>query len=718
MVYSVRWYRVAGLKPRLAETVRVRRQHLRGETWYVLSGQGAGRSVRLNASAYAIAGRFDGQVNVQRLWDQLLAAGADPPTQDEVIELIVQLREAALLHFDAGAEGVLPARTGTPSQRPGRSLLAWRIPLADPSALLDRLAPLARMLFSRPAAAVWAVAAGLLLLLALQNAPTLADHGGRWLATPRFAMLALLAYVPIKLIHELSHGLAIRRWGGSVRRAGVTIMFGLPVPWVDAAAATGFARRYQRIVVGAAGMLAEIALAAVALPLWLVLPEGIARDAAFVTLFITGVSTLLFNANPLQRLDGYYIVTDVFDLPNLAPRSRQWWLEQLQRRLLRLPGAEPMAVARGESKWLALYAPLAWLYGLVIAAAGILWLGRFSFALGLLGALLLGWQMALRPLLRLLSSLRRQALAQRSSAQRWRRLAASGAALLVLALLVPLPQRVQVRGVVWPPDAAQLRADEDGFVVELHVADGEHVDPGAVVLELSNPALRTRLARQEARVGALEAELVQALPGRGRTDGGSGELPRAGDAQAELERAQSELDRLHERVAALTLRAQAAGRVALPNTDDLPGSYLRRGQLVGQVLGDTPATIRVALPESDARDLLGQTESVSVRLAASAWQVHPAQLLREAAGAIRQLPSAALSQRRGGPIATDPQDPHDLQTLQPVVLLDVRLGPSAAPPLRLGERAWVRVDAGVSPWGWQLARSLQRALMRRFNPQF
>ena len=83
-----------------------------------------------------------------------------------------------------------------------------------------------------------------------------------------------------------------------------------------------------------------------ALLLWLWLGDGWARDAAFVTLTITGVSTLLFNANPLQRLDGYFIATDLLQLPNLATRSRAWWLDWLQRRLLRLPDAEPMAVAR------------------------------------------------------------------------------------------------------------------------------------------------------------------------------------------------------------------------------------------------------------------------------------------------------------------------------------------------------------------------------------
>jgi putative peptide zinc metalloprotease protein len=718
-VYSSRWYRVAGLKPRLSTQLQLRRQRLRGQTWYLLAERGKGASVRLNAAAYAIAGRFDGRRSVQQLWDQLLASGDDQPTQDEVIELLAQLREAALVQFDrpADAERLLPHLDSVTKPRRRSSLLAWRIRLADPSALLDRVAPLQRLLFSRAAALIWALAVSMLLLLALQHATTLVAHGRQWLTTPRYATLAVLLYVPIKLLHELAHGVAVRRWGGAVREAGITLMLGLPVPWVDASAATAFVRRRQRVIVGAAGMMAELALAAVALPLWLTLPDGLLRDAMFVIMFIAGVSTLLFNANPLQRLDGYYIATDLLALPNLAPRSRQWWLDLLQRRVLRVPAAEPMALARGETAWLAAYAPLAWLYMLAIAVFAVQWLGQISLVLGVVAGVLLAWQMGLRPLVTLLTALRTTALAQQATAQRWHRIVLAGSALLIVLLLVPLPQRTRVQGVVWPPDDAQLRVEEDGFVADLHVADGALVQPGDVVLELANPALRTRLERQSARVSALEAELVQALPGGANGPNAPGGEGRAGDAQAELASAQAELDRLREREAALTVRAQVGGRIALPQAADLPGSYLHRGSLFGQVLAGAPPTVRVALPESDAGDLKRELRAVSVRLATSPWHEHPARLVRDGAGAGLQLPSAALSQRHGGPVATDPLDKQDLKPLQPVVLLDLQLTTDAGTTARLGERVWVRFDAGYSPSAWQIARGLQRELLRRFSPQ-
>ena len=204
--------------------------------------------------------------------------------------------------------------------------------------------------------------------------------------------------------------------------------------------------------------------------------------------------------------------------------------------------------------------------------------------------------------------------------------------------------------------------------------------------------------------------LFSALPA-----GGSG----TGDARAELAAAQVELERLDDRVAALAVRAGAGGRLALPATADLPGQFVRQGSLVGQVLTDAAPTVRVALPEADAGRLRQLQGGVSVRLAGSPGIGRAAVLARDSGGAVPQLPSAALSQRHGGDVATDPKDPQDLRPVQPVVVLDVQLlVPADAGDARLGERAWVRFDAGYAPLLLQWSRSVRQQVLRRFNPQF
>jgi putative peptide zinc metalloprotease protein len=111
-LYSPRWHRVAALRPQLAAQLRVRRHRVRGECWWVLMPEQGGRSVRLNAPAWALAGRLDGRCSVQQLWDSLLAQPGEPATQDEVLDMLTQLHEAALLQSDRAAdiEGLLRQR--------------------------------------------------------------------------------------------------------------------------------------------------------------------------------------------------------------------------------------------------------------------------------------------------------------------------------------------------------------------------------------------------------------------------------------------------------------------------------------------------------------------------------------------------------------------------------------------------------------------------------
>lgn len=716
-LYSSRWHRVAALAPRIAPRVRLRRQEVRGNTWYLLVDPTSGRSVRLNPAAYAVVGRFDGVLSMQHLWESQLARAHEPATQDELIDVIARLRESALIGLDNAPDmSVLMSHLQSVApKRSGGSLLAWRVRLADPSAWLDRLQPLQRFLFSRGALGVWLLGVVSLVVLAAQHGPALWAHAQRWMTTPRFTVLALLLYVPIKLVHETAHGMAVRRWGGQVHEAGVTLMMLMPVPYVDASAATSFVQRRHRMAVAAAGIMAELTMAFVALVLWLALGDGLPRDAAFVTLSICSVSTLLFNANPLQRLDGYYIATDALDLPNLAPRSRAWWLDTLARRLTQSHAAEAMPVAAGERPWLAAYAPMAWGYAVIVSALAVGWLGQASFAVGVVTGALLFWQVGLRPAVRLAGQLRSAALSQSAAANRWRRFTQVVATVAVALAIVPVPQHTLVQGVVWPADDAQLRANEEGFVETILVRDGEPVEVGQAVLQLINPKLVASVARQTAKLTAVETELFQALP--------TGNAA-AGDARAGLVAAQAELDRLGERVAALAVRATAPGRLALPQGADLAGGYVRQGALLGHVLTDAALTVRVAVPEADANQLRGADRGVSVRLAGDTTATaYAARLASDSGGATRKLPSAALSARHGGDVQTEPREAGDLTALRPVVLLDVRV-PAAAAGFgerigeRIGERAWVRFDGGYSPAAVQVARALTRAAQDRFNPQF
>ena len=185
-----------------------------------------------------------------------------------------------------------------------------RINLFDPTRLLDVLLPLCGWLFSRAGLVIWLLLSTWATLVGLRHGDALLQHGSSRLIDPLNLLLLWAGYPIVKLLHELGHGLALRRWGGNARELGVVFLVFFPVPYIDGSAATSFPDKYRRMAVGAAGIMVEVALAALALMVWLHVQPGLVRDIAFNTMTIAGVSTLLFNGKPLLRFDGYYVLAD------------------------------------------------------------------------------------------------------------------------------------------------------------------------------------------------------------------------------------------------------------------------------------------------------------------------------------------------------------------------------------------------------------------------
>lgn len=708
-LHSVLWHRVAPLVPRWRLHARADRQTARGATWHVVSGDGRSDTLRLDAAAWAIAGRCDGRRTMAALWDEALAD--DPqhaPTQDEAISIVARLVDARVLDCDGlpDVDALLDDDRRDASRRLRARLnpLAPRIALGDPSRWLRPFDGLARQAFSPLGAGAWVALLAAAALVALTEWDAVARHADRWLDSPRYLLLAWLLWVPMKLVHEAAHGLAVRRWGGGVHEAGIGLMLLWPAPYVDASAASRFADPQQRAWVGAAGIVAETALAAIGLLVWAATGPGWVNDAAFVVAVVGTVSTLLFNGNPLLRMDAYFVVCDLFGVVNLGPRSGQWWQARWQRLLLGLRDAHGPEPARGERPWLEAYAPLAWLWRASLLAALVLWAGSASRVLAaVLGLAAIGWLVAM-PLLRLVRAPHEGGvpLAVRASARL--RLVAVAVALVVVAL-VPLPDRVVAPALVWAPDEARVRAGVDGFVTT--VAAEDTVARGAALLRLDDPALRRERERLLQAQPGLRAELFTHL----RSD-----PARARQAEEAIARSQAELADVEARLARLAVDAPLAGRFATERPQDLPGRFVREGDPVGWVLDDGAPLLRVALDQDDAARLGAGVRAVDVRLAELPGAVLRARLVRQAPAAVDTLPGAALGDRGGGPIAVDPQDRDGLRPAQPTYVIDVRIDDPMVSPARPGGRAWVRLDLGSASAAAQVGRWLRQTVRGRFAP--
>ena len=709
-VFSSQWYRVAGLHPSLRAQLRVTRQVHRREVWYVLADPLSGRFHRMNAAAYAFVGRCDGRHSVEALSEALLAEAPEQAlTQDEIVRLLVQLNQRGLIQCeltpDVAAIFHREEQDSRRQRRLGVNPLAFRLRLGDPSALLARFDPWLDRLVSG-----W-----MLLFLAFLIAGgglVAAMHFGRleadvrtWMTTPRFLLIAWLIYPLIKTVHELAHGLAVRRYGGEVHQVGVSLLLLTPAPFVDASAASAFRHASQRLAVSAAGIVTELAIAGAALMLWALVEPGLVRDVSLVAAVIGGVSTLLFNGNPLLRFDAYYMLCDAFDLPNLATRSTAFWRHLLLGRGLGLPDVPSPEPGRGERPWLLFYAPASWLYRVVLSVAIVGWVGSWSMVLGVLAGVAMLGVLLVMPVVTFWRRLLRLSL---PDAQRRRALRAAAALCLGLVMLVggvPLPFSSVAQGVVWVPEQAQLRTGTDGFLVALEARHGDRVEAGQVLARLEDPRLTADVEKYRHRLAALDADLFQAM---------LRDPVKLRNVEEEIERVRTQLARAQELQAALELRAGASGQLVMPRQADMQGVFVRRGTLLGHVLTGEASRLRVAVEQDVAALVRDDTRGASVRLAELPGTGFPARVLRAVPAATEQLPSAALGDFAGGRLPVDPTDKDHLRTPAPVFVIDLTLD---GPPLeRAGGRGWVRFDHGWQPLAVQWGRQLKQLFLRHFNP--
>lgn len=709
-LFSPLWYRVSNLHPQLRSSVHVRRQHYRDQLWYQLLDGASERQFRVNNKAYQFIGRCDGQRSVQEVWDALLEGlGDEALTQDEVINLMAQLDEHEMLSYEMAPDAkTLVKRRDKRSKKRRRAFInpfAFRVSLGDPSKLIRRLDRFGVILLSRPVLLLWICAMALAAAAAAANWRNLAVHASTYMATPQFLFLAWVSFPFIKALHELGHALAVRRWGGDVHQVGITLFALVPAPYVDASAAGAFRARYQRVIVSAIGIMVELALAAAALLVWLNVQPGTVHDLAFVAMFIASVSTIVFNGNPLLSFDGYYVLCDALDLPNLGPRSRAYWSEQLQRLAFGAKGGTSVQHAKGERKWLILYAPLSFFYRIFVFGLIVLWIGGYSVALGTLAALYALIAIVVVPAWKLVTGVLSNAPAGAARLRVRMALAGAAVAIGVLLFVVPFPSHTLARGVVWLPDQARVRAETDGFIAKILVNDGEHVEAGRLLLLLDDPDLLVKRDVLSQKLASTRADRYSVLL--------TNPL-RAQNYDQEIVKVQDQLLRIEERIEHLTIRAQMGGRLVMPKQDDLLGSFVRRGDTLGYVLASEQIRVRAALSERDAALVRDSTRSISVRLDDKPETVLPARLIRDIPAATHDLPSAALGDRGGGPYATDPADKDGLRTIEPVVLVDLKL--PQATLQRVGGRAWVRYRHGATPIAAQVYRRLRQLFLQHFNP--
>lgn len=727
--YSDLWYRVAQTRPRLNSITTAVRQSSGEVVWYIIEDPAGSRYFRAGEGAYFFAGLLDGKRTVEDAWEACCAQLGDAaPTQQACIELLTRLQSFGLLLGDqiAAADMVSERIRNAKATRRQRRTGRWfflSVPLINPEKTLSATAWLWKLVWSPVGLAIWLAVVGFAAYSVWANAGELADPLNELLTPSRLTLVGIV-FLVLRAVHEFGHATACKALGGRCTEIGLfMVALVLPLPYCDATSSWRFPDRWRRIAVALGGVIFETFLAAIAAIVWANSSDtdGLAvRTVAYHVMLVSGVTTLIFNLNPLLRYDGYYILSDVLAAPNLAQRSRDIWKYLIERVAFGVQRSRaPMLRSRVEALWLMLYGLLSTPYRIFIALSIVLLVSQRFLTLGIVIAIGTATIMLVWPVLKgiwyLLSSPNLIGRRFRAGA-----IVTGVIGAVVFGLgFVPAPAGEITPATVEADEREVLRAPEESFIERYLVGPDEEVAVGDAIVLLRNYPLEAQVEELRAIERMTESQLLAA-----ETE--SPLLAQA--AQKKLSVVRRRLADAERRLASLTIRAGIAGRFVpgggvTGSLERYEGIYIERGSVLGSVASLDGLVLRAYVSDREHAYLFrGQDASetpASVRLRGRAEYELPARVLRTSPVASREVGTESVTTLSGGEIEVTQGADGRTRTLSPI--FEVELEPidserwAEAGGIRAGARGRVRFSAPDEPLGVQWWRRLQRYVSSRYS---
>lgn len=427
--------------------------------------------------------------------------------------------------------------------------------------------------------------------------------------------------------HETAHGLTCKHFGGDVEKMGFTLMYFAPSFFCDASQVWIYGGPWARIATAIAGIWLDLVICVFATAVWWGTATGMTiHDLAYKVMMVTGIGVSLLNLNPLIKLDGYLIFSELIHEPSLKENSTAYLSSLVRKKIFGLP-VEVEFVPRRRRAFYVIYAILSGLYGYVLLSFLMVLafhiLQSYTPEWAFLPALAIGYWVFKSKIKLLLRFIKMVYLDKKERMKAWLtvpRIVALSVAALLLIFLPLWPEFVEGRFVLEPVHKASIHAEVPGRVTRVLVREGQSVAAGQPLVELSNSQLESAAAGAKADLHVASDQVNQALLQYG--DLGPAEYRR--QEMAERDRT------LAGQVALLSISSPIPGVVVTPRTDDLLGTYLQSGAPIAEVADPSTMTARIYIPEFGMRDVrVGsrvrlQAESRAMPLSATLLSVAPA----------------------------------------------------------------------------------------------
>ena len=545
--------------------------------------------VRFQEEEYAILRMLDGRTSLDEIKEEF--ERRFPPekvTVEELGQFVGTLHRNGLVISDVAGQGEqLMERRRKRRLRTiataFASLLAIRFKGIDPDRILNWLYPKVRWMFSMPAqivAATIALSALTLVLVQFEafhnKLPTFHQF-----FEPKNWIYMVIVLAATKIIHEFGHGLSCKHFGGECHEMGVMFLVLTPCLYCNVSDSWMLPNKWHRVIIGAAGMYVEVLMASIATFLWWFSQPGLLNQISLSVMFICSVSTIIFNANPLLRFDGYYILADIVEIPNLRQKATTITSRKLGKWCLGLDEPDDPFLPQRNQMFFALYTIAAVIYRWVILFGILFFLYRLlePYQLKIVSQMLAFVSissllaMPLWKLGKFFYVPGKLHQVKRKNVNITLLVLAAAAAFIIFC---PLPYSVICPLEVNPRDADPVYIDISGVLEEIRVKPWQEVKEGDLLGMLSSDELEIEIAELEASLQEkkLEYETLSAEAFRTRSEEAVRTLPQTKQAIESLE---AQLAQKREDQLRLRLVARSSGTVLPP--PNVPEEKSKRGAL-------------------------------------------------------------------------------------------------------------------------------------------
>ncbi len=565
--------------------------------YYLVEDTLNSRFFRLGPLEYCFVTLLDGRQSMHAAYRRLSSLVPHHSlTETDVIALCQWLVEMDLAHTSQSRDGGVLAARVDKSQRKkflaNLNPLSFRFSCSVPHRWFERLAHLFKWMFtwqSLFALTMIALIAGYRVLLEWERF-TSATQG--IFAPTNWIWLAVCG-IALKVIHELAHGLSCHVMGGRVRGAGIIVLLFAPLPYVDVTSSWRFPSTAKRMMVAGAGMIAELWIAAMAAIVWSVLEPGWLSHLCHNAVCLASFTTLVFNANPLMKFDGYYLLSDACGITNLYSHGQRcvnvalkYWLLGIRSTVIKFSSQTSMLIAL--YGWLSLLWRASVAVTLTIAATTL-----FGEASLVMAVLAVGTWLVAPPIIWLRSVIKTHSLQRSTVARGAITLAGMMVSLVTILAWVPWPGAKRAPAVVEYSPLTLIRASTNGFVRAIHVQRDQMVNQGELLLVMENQELAAEKKKLELEIRASEI--------RERRFEQKGELA-AKQAEAKTREAKTvKLAEINRQFDALHVRAPESGRVVNRTLHQLLGKYIEQGDELACIGVESKKELRASVAQDDYR---------------------------------------------------------------------------------------------------------------------